>query len=224
MTLDSTKRPKRSRAGRPIMLREHAYELIRKDIIKLEFEPGEALIETQLAQRYSTSKTPVREALTSLQRDNLVNYKPNKGFTVAPISIRDIREIFDARVILECALFRLAVPNISDGDIGRLEASLEVTYDPSDPKTIEPYMEANREFHMTIARAAGNQRLCGYYENLFGEAQRLLYTDVKYHNIVTTWQKSHERILDALKRHDADAGVKAIEEITANARMRFLGP
>ncbi len=195
---------------------------IRQDIIKLRFAPGSALIELELAQLYKTSKTPVREALTSLQRDNLVEYKPNKGFTVAPISIRDIHEIFDTRVLFECAIFRLAVQHITEEEVGKLEKLLDVTYDQNDPATIEPYMQANYDFHMEIGLAARNNRLRGYYDNLLGESQRLLYMDVKYHNIVSTWRKSHERILDALKRRDAEAGVKAIEEIEANAKKRFL--
>jgi DNA-binding GntR family transcriptional regulator len=216
------KRSPSSKEGRPIMLREQLYAQIRQDIIELRFAPGEVLIESELAQLFETSKTPIREALTSLQRDNLVEYKPNKGFTVTPISIRDIHEIFDTRVILECAVFRLAVQHIDDEKINKLEKILEVTYDSNDPATLQPYMQANVDFHMEIALTAQNSRLCRYYDNLLGESQRLLYMDVKYHNIVSTWLISHERIINALKRRDAEAGAKEIEEIEANARKRFL--
>lgn len=204
------------------MLRERAYEQIRQDIIKLRFAPGEALVETDLAQRYKTSKTPVREALTSLQRDNLVEYRPNKGFTVAPISIQDIHEIFEARVFIESALMRLAVRHINDEEIRKLEGLAEVTYDKGDPESIEPYMQANIDFHMLVAHASRNGRLCGYYRNLLDEAQRLLYMDVKQHDIQTTWHTSHGRFVNALKRRDEDEGARAVEEVTANAKKRFL--
>jgi len=80
-------------------LRQKLYDQIKKDIITGRLPPGEQLNEGLIAERYDVSKTPVREALTSLHQSNLVEYRPNKGFFVTPITLRDIHEIFEARLV-----------------------------------------------------------------------------------------------------------------------------
>lgn len=205
------------------VLRERTYELLRQDIIRLRLAPGQPLLVDELARRYKTSRTPVREALTALLGDNLVEHKANKGFIVAPVSMRDAREILEARAIMEAALVRLAARHITDEEIAKLEQLGEVTYDKEDPESIERYMRANDEFHMVIATASRNGRLCAYYRNLLREAQRLLYMDVEEHDIVATWHAGHVRLIAALKMHAPEEAAKLVEQATVNAEGRFLG-
>ncbi len=204
-------------------LRQKIYELIKRDIITCKLPPGEQLVEGDLAEKFQTSKTPVREALTSLVHENLVEYRPNKGFMVSMITLKDIQEIFEARIFFETTLMRLAVRNITDSEVLKLESYQDFTYDVNDPDSLDGYIQANIDFHMDIALASRNNRLCWHYKLLLNDASRLIYMDAVNHNVMPTWHQSHDRFIDALRKRDAEAGARAIEETMENAKKRILG-
>lgn len=208
------------KTGSQVSLRQKVYEQIKHEIITGRLAPAEPLSEGQFVDRFQVSKTPIREALTSLQKDHLVEYTTNRGFMVAPISIKDIREIFEAREFYEITIFRLVLKNISDEDIEALKDGSTDEVDPDDPATIEAFMQANLDFHLKLARIADNSRLLWHYSSLMDEAQRLIYLDYSYPG---KWHHGHEDMIEALRDRDEAAGVKAIREGLAKARKRILG-
>lgn len=206
-----------------LSLRQKVYALLKQEIITCVLPPGAQIVEGDLAERFQISKTPIREALTSLQQENLVEYRTNKGFVVSIITLKDIQEIYEARIFFESTFIRLAVKNITDSELDALQRYQDVVYDLQDPITVKDYIKANSEFHMRIAYASHNSRLCRYYESLMDDAHRLIYMDVRYHNVLDTWHRSHQRIIDALRARDAEAGVRATEETLENGKKRILG-
>jgi DNA-binding GntR family transcriptional regulator len=205
------------------VLRQHVYEQIKHDIIICKLAPGEPLSEHQFVDRFGVSKTPIREALTSLVQDGLVEYTPNRGFRVTPVSVTDIQEIFEARIFFESEIFRLAVKKISDAEIDRLEKHSQVEGDVRSPEYAELFLESNRKFHTALAAAARNSRLLWYYEALMNEAQRLFYMDMSLHDKEFQWGHGHEGIIAALRSRDEMAGVTAIRTTLEKARKRVLG-
>jgi len=200
------------------------YEAIKNAIIKCELAPGEPISESDLAERFGVSKTPVREALTSLQQYHFVDYTPNRGFTVSTISITDVQEIYEARIFYETGLFRFALRYVLDMDLRNLERLNDVTYNPEDSESIDLYLQANTDFHMCIAEAARNSRLSRHYQVVLEESQRLMYMDLKQNNVLLTWHSNHERIINAILNRDEMAGVDAIQEIINNQKLRNFGP
>src|SRR5574341_905096 len=148
------------------VLRQQVYEQIKHDIITCVLVPGDQLSESQFVDRFKVSKTPIREALTSLVQDGLVEYTPNRGFMVTTVSVADIQEIFEARIFFEREIFRLAVKKMSDAEIDRLEKQSQVEEDPASPAYAERFLESNLKFHMALAAAGRNSRLLWYYEAL----------------------------------------------------------
>lgn len=209
--------------ARETVLRQQVYEQIKHDIITCKLAPGEPLSENQFLDRFKVSKTPIREALTSLVQDGLLEYTPNRGFMVTPISVADIQEIFEARIFFETELFRLAVKNITDEEIEELERQSQIDGDTKSPDYAETFLESNRKFHMALAAAGGNNRLLWYYDTLMNEAQRLFYMDISHHHKDFRWGHGHEGILKALKSRDETAGVTMIRDTLENARKRVLG-
>lgn len=205
------------------VLSQQVYEQIKHDIITCELAPGSPLSESQFIDRFNVSKTPIREALTSLVQDGLVEYTPNRGFMVTTISIMDINEIFEARIFLETELFRLAVRRISDAEINQLEQQNQVDGDPSKPEYADTFLESNLKFHIALAAAGRNHRLLWYYEALMNEAQRLFYMDITRHHKDFRWGHGHEGILQCLRDRDEETGVKVITETLEDARKRVLG-
>jgi DNA-binding GntR family transcriptional regulator len=204
-------------------LRQRVYKDIMQEIVNCKLPPGVTISELQFVERFQVSKTPIREALTALQKDGLVHYTPNRGFMVAPISIRDVQEIFEARIILETTLFRLALANISDEDIVLLESLSKVEDESNSPAELDVVMKTNEQFHLEIARIAGNSRLFEYYRTLLNEAQRLIYLDLKGSNITHIWHTSHHTIMEAIRNRDEETGIGCIREVLIKAKRRILG-
>ena len=207
-----------------LSLRQQMYEAIKHAIITCELAPGEPISESDLAERFAVSKTPVREALTSLQQFHLVDYTANRGFAVSTISIKDVQDIYEARIFYETGLFRLALHYLSDVELCNLEKLNEVSFNQKDSESIDLYLQANTDFHMCIARAGRNSRLSRHYQIILDEAQRLMYMDLKNNNVLLTWHSNHERIIGAIRSQDEVAGVLAIQEIITNQKMRNFGP
>lgn len=208
---------------RRTVLREQVYEQIKHDIITCKLAPGAPLSENQFLDRFQVSKTPIREALTSLVQDGLVEYTPNRGFMVTNISVADIQEIFEARIFFETELFRLAVRNITDTEIDQLEKQSRVDGDATSPAYADTFLESNRKFHVALAAASRNSRLLWYYEVLMNEAQRLFYMDISLHNAEFRWGHGHEGIIAALRNRDEATGVATIRDTLDHARKRILG-
>jgi DNA-binding GntR family transcriptional regulator len=209
--------------ARETVLRQQVYEQIKHDIITCTLTPGEPLSENQFVDRFKVSKTPIREALTSLVQDGLVEYTPNRGFMVKNVSVADIQEIFEARIFFESEIFRLAMKKISDAEIDELEKLSQVEGDVKSPEYAETFLESNSKFHMMLAAAGRNSRLLWYYETLMNEAQRLFYMDISLHHKDFRWGHGHEGIIQALRSRDEQAGVIAIRDTLENARKRVLG-
>ncbi len=208
---------------RRMSLRQKVYEQIKHEIITWTLLPAQQLSESELSKRYKVSSTPVREALTSLQQDKLVEHSLNRGFMVSSVSIKDVQEIYEARVFYESLFIKLAIKGITAAEIQELEKTQEVSYDLSDPSTVDDYFQANYTFHMTIARASRNSRLILHYHSLLDEAQRLIYMDMKNTNVMPIWHKSHQQLIDAIKNKEEAAGIKALEVIMEEGKRRILG-
>jgi DNA-binding GntR family transcriptional regulator len=204
-------------------LRQKVYEGIMQEIVTCKLPPGATISELQFVEQFQVSKTPIREALTALQKDGLVHYTPNRGFMVAPISIRDVQEIFDARIFFETNLFHLALANLNEENIAILETLSLVEEDTSSPAELDSVMKTNELFHLEIARIAGNSRLFEYYRTLLNEAQRLIYLDLKNSNITHIWHTSHHTIMDAIRNRDEQTGIGCIREVLLKAKRRILG-
>src|SRR5215218_8438550 len=100
-------------------------ERIKDDIFRARLLPREPLIEAELAAAHGVSKTPVREALSSLARAGLVDLDPFRGARVRDFTADDVREIYEMRVLLEPFALEKAVPRMDENDRGLLSSLLD---------------------------------------------------------------------------------------------------
>ena len=98
----------RLKRGRSTPLRSQVTEILRDAILSGQLAPGSVLVERELAERLGVSKTPVREALSLLDHEGLVQTVPRKGYFVSPITVQDVHNYFGLRLILECASAEMA--------------------------------------------------------------------------------------------------------------------
>ena len=99
-------------------LGEEIYGRIKRDIVSCVFAPGESCSEGQLAEHYGVSKAPIRWALAALSRERLVIARPRQGYTVAPLTIASVNEVFDVRMIVEPAVARMAAGRVDIALLG----------------------------------------------------------------------------------------------------------
>ena len=186
-------------------------ERLRALILTGEYGPDERLVEEQLAERLGVSRTPVRQALTMLEAEGLVEIAPNRGATVCSFSIADVWDIYDLRAVLEGHAARRAAGRIVDGELGRLREltgemeGLAGRFEDHEEET-RTLVGLNQEFHGIIVEAGRNRRL-----------QHLINRTVEIPLMFKAffWYTPHERvisnhyhrqILGALERGDADRG------------------
>ena len=133
-------------------------------IIEGEYGPDERLIEEQVAERLGVSRTPVRQALTMLEAEGLVEIQPNKGAMVCSFSVEDVMEVYDLRAVLEGHATRRAAGKIDAVQLARLEElasemeGLSGRY-ADRGEEIRRLVVLNNEFHGTILEASRNRRL-----------------------------------------------------------------
>jgi DNA-binding GntR family transcriptional regulator len=189
-----------------------AYQKIRQTIISGDLKPGDIINIDELCLRFGTSKTPTREALVVLTHEQFLESLPRIGYMVTKPSIRDVKEMFHVRTILEVDAIGLAVDYITDEDIECLERNnLEEKQISTSQvsRIIRPKaFLLNQEFHMTIARASGNSILSSLIQQQLEMVERALsldpyISDSSQHEIILSSLKDRKKTLcqEAMKTH-----------------------
>jgi DNA-binding GntR family transcriptional regulator len=149
-----------------------AHERLRHAIVRLELEPGAPVSEAQLVARFGFSKAAVRAALARLRAERLVLAEPRRGHVIAPLTIRDVGEIYDLRLLLEPPAAAAAAGRIAPDELAHLRARSEPALDLDDPASVDRFMEANRAVHVSVATAGGNRRAARIVAGLLDDSER----------------------------------------------------
>ena len=201
-------------------LTRRAYEAIRDGVITCQLAPGETISERMLADRFGFGKAPVRLALARLAQEGLINVQPRRGHQVAPLTLRDIHELFDLRAILEPAAARLAAGRITRAELEALNEPWRAGYERDEVDST--YLKANKAFHAAIAVASGNSRLADSIIQLLDETDRLIYLGLPLASEREEIQLGHQPLIDALADGDAAAAERlAYEHVSAAKQTRI---
>jgi DNA-binding GntR family transcriptional regulator len=175
-------------------------ERIAAAIAEGEFRPGNPLGESVLAERFGVSRSPIRDALRSLEGDGLVVHYPRRGHFVAALGPDDIEEIFYVREALEIAAVRLAYTRIPVEELQDVERALNALSPEQSPR--EAFIEADRMLHDLIARNSGNRRLWFMLRQLNAQIQITRRTSTSRHDRLPSNLAEHKEIINALKIGD----------------------
>lgn len=200
-----------------------AYREIKRRIIELELLPGACFTEGEIAGAMGLSKTPAREALARLQAEGLVEVVARSGYRVAPVTIKLARELFDLRALLESeAAARAAGKAIDIEQLRELEALRSTTYNPSDKASVREFLRANTAFHVSLARAGGNDTLADLLERVFDQLQRLFHVGLTLSSRADEVVHEHGEMLDAVMRGDAQLAREVTTAQVAASRKMVL--
>ena len=203
-------------------LARRAYEALKQDILTCALEPGAQIFEGELATRYGMSKTPVREALNLLGQEGLVQVLPRRGYLVAPVTLRDVQEVFQLRLLLETAAAELAAEHITEEGLRQLKALVAVRYTYRDRASYGRFLRANRAFHIAVAEASGNGRLAQFVGKLLEDMERILHLGLDLRDSADEMATEHGELVDALLRGDGALARRVVTEQLQTSRKRVL--
>ena len=206
--------PSRPRTPAPAipLLTDRAYERIRHDIITCAIAPGTEISEPQLCTHYRLGKAPVRMALNRLAHDGLLRAIPRRGYRVTPVTLKDIHDVFELRLMLEPAAAHMAAGKVDAQRLRVVDEACRPGYQPNDSKSITRFLEANKAFHVAIAQATGNGRLAAMVAQLLDQMTRLLHLGLGLRNQSHEMQHAHRALVKALSRGDGETAERISRE------------
>lgn len=189
---------------------DRAYAFVKRQIVTGGYGGGTLISEGEVSTAVGVSRTPVREAFLRLEAEGLLRLYPKRGALVVPVSAEEIREVLDARLIIEEHAARTA---IGAGRHHELAAELRaILGEQADgrPRDAARFTEVDQRFHVTLASAAGNRLLAGFYATLRDRQLRmgtaaLLRDPGRYDTILS----EHAALADLID--SGDAGAVAVE-------------
>ncbi len=153
---------------------EEAYQRILERIVCLEMAPGSVVNEARLREELGIGRTPIREALQRLARENLVRSIPHRGTFVTDVNITDLARITEVRVVLEAHAARLAAEKLTTADREAIEGLLELLR-PGHATDQRDLMHLDQQIHRLVYRSAHNPFLEATLERYFNLSLRLWY-------------------------------------------------
>lgn len=191
------------RSANPDSLVGSIAEWIGRAIIEGRLRPGDDLNSVALSRQFKTSRTPVREALMLLEKEGLVTIPPRRRPYVTPISLREVREIYQIRAHLYALVADLIVAQASDEAICTLwshQADLEEAVKRDDK---DAYFWSNLSFRATEAEICGNQHLQQMLSSLGLRALHLRHQTLDYPGRMGRSLKDHARLIQAYEERDS---------------------
>lgn len=214
--------PNTSLSAAPDRLSDQAYAQLRKDVMNCLIRPGEEVTEAQLVASYGHGKAAIRSALMRLSQEGLVVALPRRGYQIAPVTLRDIRELFQLRALLEPEATRLGVAQVDVVLMRELDATLARGYVQGDADGEAAFLAANRAFHSTLIAASGNEKLTRILENVIDQMERLFHL-----GLARSWHKEklrgeHRELVEAVEARDADRAAAIVAEHIETMRQSVI--
>ena len=184
-------------------LRDIVFNTLRKAILKGELEPGERLMEKQLAEKMGVSRTPIREAIRKLELEGLVIMIPRKGAEVAMITEQDIKDVLEVRAALESLAVKLACQRMDKQSTNELLAINDAFIGAARRKDVETVIKKDVEFHDAIYDATKNKKLTAMINNLQEQIYRFRVEYIRQMDDFSTLVEEHEEIVNAIVNQDS---------------------
>lgn len=183
---------------------DKAYRELRARILDNKMLSGEQFTEEELAAMLRMSRTPTREAMLRLAGEGLVEVRPRHGMRVKPVSMVDMREIYEVLTALESTAAALAAARTDQGDsIRQLRTAISDMDTALERDDLRAWAEADERFHTLLVAAAGNSRLTELVQTFVGQSQRARIQTLRLRPKPNMSNRDHEAVVDAVEAHDA---------------------
>src|SRR4030088_1289168 len=194
-------------------------EELEQMIIRGELQAGDRINESALAQMFSISRGPIREACRRLEKSNLVRVVTNRGVFVREMSVAQAAEVYDVRAHIFGLAGRLAASRITLQDVAEI---LSIVADMQEAKDIDSYYPLNVAFHARLVDLSGNSRVAELYYALGKELHLFRRRGLVGGNSIILSNREHLHIVDALSGHDCDLSERAMAAHILAGKARLL--
>lgn len=204
----------------PESLTDRAHRRLRRLIIECELAPGTAVSEPDLSASLGETRAGVRAALLRLAQEKLVRPVPRRGYIVSPLTLRDARNIFEMRLLLEPPAAALAVGHLTETSFVELDRLFAGGYRLGEAASTADFLVANRAFRVLVAGAAGNERLAIAVGALVDESARYIWLSLmeedRSRNVVAGYRALRRAILEGRAEEARRESARHIETTQRN--------
>jgi DNA-binding GntR family transcriptional regulator len=204
-------------------LADKVYESLRQAIMSGKLVPGERLLEAKLAEEIGVSRAPVREAISRLEMEGLIDLLPRRGSYVSTLSEEDAWEVYTLRAALEGLAYGLAKEHISEDGFAKLQAIVDRMKQCVEEGDREGLSELDTAFHRTVVELVGHARLQAVWMSINSQiallSQRVIRKD--YPDIAII-HKRHAALLDHLRHSSGEDAARAIRDHIESAADRLV--
>ncbi|PWC80358.1 GntR family transcriptional regulator [Azospirillum sp. TSH100] len=187
-------------SGEPIARR--VYRVLRQAIVTMQFRPGQALSEQEIADQLGVSRQPVREAFIKLSEAGLLTIRPQRGSFVVKISAKQVLDARFVREAVETAVVRKACETITAAGIAELRELLKAQWDIADEPVPVRFLELDEAFHRTIAIGAECEYAWRIVEETKAQMDRVRYLSVPYATPIRRLIAQHQAVLEGIVARD----------------------
>jgi len=194
---------------------------IEQMILRGELTARQRINEVELAERFRTSRGPVREALRALEECGLVRAERNRGTFVREVSVAEADEVYDVREALDELIGRRLAERISDEQVAVLRRLLAQMDEATAARDIKRYHQLNLEFHDALVDFAGNARLTATYRRLTKELLLFRLQGLKDGGGFEVSNAEHKAIVKAIAARDPERAGRVLRAHAADSRARM---
>ncbi len=202
-------------------LRSRVFAALEQAIINGEYKEGDTLNELKLCTILGVSRTPIREALTQLEREGLVETIPNKGAVVVGISAKDVEDIYTIRLRLEGFAAELAAKNMTPEQKNNLEQIIELQEFYSARSDMDHIRQLDADFHNSIYEATDNRSLCAILTSFHNQIQRGRSLSLGVSGRSVKSISEHRKIMEAIKASESELAGQLMTAHIKNAFNNF---
>ena len=203
-------------------LANQAYAALKKDILTCELDPGSTIAQSQLVKRYDFGLTPVREALKRLEQEGYVQSIPRFGYLITPITLKDVEDLYDLRLILEQSAVRMAIQRATDEQLAQIQEKASFTYKFKNRLSYLQFLEHNISFHVSIALASRNRKLAEMLANVLNEMTRIFNLGLDLRDSAEEMRNEHIVLAAALARRDILQSEQIVQDQIVLSRQRVV--
>ncbi len=203
-------------------IRKKVYHYIREKILRGDIPPGERLVETRLAQEIGTSRTPVREAFHSLELEKLIKSIPRVGYVVEGMSEQELEQICEIRVVIEALAVRWAMKKSQTKLARHLAKNVAKQEEAINERDLQGFVELDAQFHDTIAKLSGSDRLLELVQTL--RRHMLRYRAHVVYAVPTAVRsiEAHRGVAQAVEASDPDLTVELLQRHIQESKEDIL--
>ena len=203
-------------------LAEEVYRQVLDAVVRGDLRPGERIVQERIADEIKVSRTPVREALLDLEREDILARAGAAGFMVREVTAQEVRDIYQAREAIEGHTTRIVAERREAAALRRIEHTIE-TEESISVGGVEEYFHANRRIHRCIVEEAGNEYLLRSFDRMWNRAFSFrIFAAIETAEPGASLHEHREIFLAVRNKAPLEAGEAMINHIRDGLELQLL--